>query len=276
MNTLNKTLLSVALTAVLGTVSNSAMAASVLNDFVVDPDLAPGGTTFTADKITGGYVEQMDFLGASGGTSGTFNASILWTPGQFFANDGTTLISNNASGTGGLGVTYAIYGLFTGSGTWNNTGSGFEFLFNSSNFELWYDLGADTTFAGPGAGNTTNFYTVVQNGVDQRLGFGGQFGAASTAENGGTLTSGTNAGSFGVTETFTLDSAGLLFFIDPRPFYNITFGSGQFNSFTPENGTFQTTQGSADFQFKQVPEPTSLALLGIGLMGLSLGRRKQA
>ena len=54
----------------------------------------------------------------------------------------------------------------------------------------------------------------------------------------------------------------------------LSFQSGQFNGFTPA-GTL-TLDGSLDVIFVNVPEPGSIALVGLALVGLGFASRRKA
>lgn len=79
--------------------------------------------------------------------------------------------------------------------------------------------------------------------------------------------------------TFNLTPQGALFFVDPMPFYDLMFNA--FNNttqapvFGPNGLVALNSNGISDFN--RVPEPGSLALLGLALLGVHVvNRRRQA
>ena len=255
----------------------SLASAAIFNPFTVQE---PGSNHIVnADKITGNYSEVVKFTPTSA-TTGNFITSVLWNAGTFVTGGGNTIVPSylNSPATNG----YGLYATFTGGGSYQITNpmTGLTQLTFTSGALLgaWLDPGNNTTFSAPTAGNPWN---VTPNGADTQI-----VNASALLNGAGLLDpslstcgpNGINCGSFGTKTQFNLNGAGAGYFILPVPFYNVSFQSGQFNNFNPTVTTQQSVNGSMDVTFATVPEPASLALVGLGLlgMGVSLRRRKRS
>jgi hypothetical protein len=273
-NAIRKTLIACAMTASFAA-SSGAMAQS-FPDFTVNEGAIAGalGQNVTADKITGNYVEVITFSGSE--TSGTFNVSLKWNAGQFVGSDGARPV---ASQLGSVNANqYNLYALYQGTGTFNTTGSGTVFNFTpGGNLSLFSDALSNTQFGQPSNGALG--YTTSNDADDVLIATGtptsGEGRLDPTLSTCGP-SNGINCGSFGASSTFNLTAAGSDYFVAPNPFYNISFQSGQLNNFTP-SGT-QVINGSLDVIFggsSEVPEPATVAMVGLGLLGLGLSRRRK-
>jgi len=270
MNAFSKTIIATSIAAAAMFAGATAQAAS-FNPFTINP---PGtAANFQADKITGNYTEVATFNG-----DGTFNVSLYWRAGQFVTNGGNTPLEG---GETGLGFDYGIYALYKASGTVTMANGITTFNFAPSEAgDLKFVMDAprnnpSASVVAPVDGSGD--FIITNSGDDTVLatgepltGLGTLNPSLSTCGNGGI-----NCGSFGSNTTFNLTSAGADFFITPNPFYGFSFQSGQLNNFNP-TGT-QTINGSLDVVFSnaaEVPEPASVGLLGLGMLGLYAARRR--
>lgn len=294
MKIMTKTLLAAALTATMGVGSTSAMAV-LLNPFEVTEASVPGASPNpallspnSAGKITGNYTEVGTFtnIAACGpNTCGDFDISLLWNAGQYVAPNGSTVLGSQLGSF--FAPQYQMYAFFMQSGTFVTSGGKTTFTGSSGgNLGLYIDPNSDTKFVDPILGSLAWAASGVTGADDYLIATGTPQSLSGLLDPTlSTCTSGINCGSFGNTTSFALTSGdlsaasgvqnGMTYFTSPVPFYNLAFTSGQFDNFTPS--ATQTIHGSLDAVFG-VPEPESLALLGIGLLGLAMARRgrKQA
>ena len=260
---MKKKLLALAAAAVLGAMGTSA-SASVLTypfpDFTINELSVPGSTGNTAlvaDKINGGYAEILTVSNTGG-----FTASAYADFGAYFGNGGTNLVSGQL----GCSISPNCYNLYAVFKSVGQVVSPTLFQGISGEFNLYLDPNQNTTKT------LVNAVTLATlgNTADDFL-----------------LASSTNL-TFGVGTTIsptafefqfnpqTLTAAGSAFFVGPNPFFMVAQIDGNVigapNPIVP--GTFNVT-GAANVSFNVVPEPGSLALLGLGLAGMGLLQRRR-
>jgi hypothetical protein len=267
---LTKTLIAAAL-ATAFTAAGGGASAALFNPFQITETSVPGAVpnVQTANKITGDYNEVITF------GPGTFTVSLQWSAGQFL-NNCNTACTNVPSQLGAVTANqYQLYALYQSSGTFATSGAGvttFTDTPGSGSIHVFIDPSSNTTFTAPANGSLP--WLTPGNGEDYNIANGTPLGGTGTLDpNLPTCGGGINCGSFGTTTSFFLTALGSQYFTLPIPFYNVSFQSGQLNNFTP-TGT-QTINGSLDVAFQPlaVPEPATLALLGIGILGAGVMRR---
>lgn len=220
-------------------------------------------TGFQSDLLNGLYNEKV-LVTAGGPTGLLFNATIVadWNA---FVLGGITVSSTGLDSDLGFNI-YAVVtatGYITGPNSFTATGATLRF---------YLDADQDANLGMTSIDNTTLAYS--SGGVaDVLLG-------QSTFLISGSGTTSASAGTDGFAVTFgnfaLTSPAGEMFFIAPRPFYIQAYSDGDINDGQVETvgpGLLEI-KGDLSAEF-QIPEPGSLALVGLALLGLgTAGRRK--
>ncbi len=186
-------------------------------------------------------------------------------------------LAGNAIGANKTGLNF-YYGLYA---TFNQTFSCPGALVPGSPISCTAQSISLNLYANPGDGNSYTQASLTGPMVtDSKVSAGDILLGTSTVIT-GPSSAGINSdlGAFeNLTSNFSLTSAGSAFFTAPVPFYDIAFSEYNNTSTglncSPVTGECAVTFETGSTNFAQTPEPASVAIFGLGLIGLAFMRRK--
>lgn len=277
---MKKTLLSLAILASLGIMSAPAFALQQSTD-ARDVTIQEGGIDEAADNVI--VVDQLggqydEIFTVTGGNS--FNTLAFFNAGGWFNNSAAVGSQLNfpEAGIAGIGIDvgYGLYALFQSDGIFSISGNVVTFSGGNGYIELWADPDQNTTKTLPGTagiGATVSNITLGNATEDQLLGTASLLTFGDGSGNTGGGANGNFELIFG--DWMLADPDGLAYFVQPRPFYMVLDLNGNFQEFNPTSQTDILLRGNSANAFFAVPEPASIALLGLGLAGIGFSLRRR-
>jgi hypothetical protein len=261
----------------LGLALPATASADFLN-FTVDEGAVGAPTlprTFTADILNGGYTEIINF-----GDDGTFTATAVADFTAFRADEGSEGVfsqvgdpnCNPAEFPCALDNEYALYAVFTSNGIVQPgpDPDTTDFIGTSANVSLYLDRNQDTTkTAGSGVtGGNADDDLILSS--DTLVEGGGRLvppGSTGFPEGGGTFSL--------VFGDLLLSPFGQLYFPSMANLNLTAISSGDFNFFQPVGSQVVTGDLSVGFNGTAVPEPLTLSLFGMTLLGTGIVARRR-
>lgn len=221
-------------------------------------------------KLNGSYIENLTINNDATMTSGpTFTAAAYATFTSYVYDGGGVVPTFGANKATSLGTSYNLVAAFTSTGVVTSPTS---FGGGDGQFKLYIDAGGD---AAATFGYTAGLRTVSVAGSNLI-----EIASSDTMTFGEGTGVGSNASAFKfLFNPVNLTNAGKMFFTDPVPFFMEVNINGDFdnglNATAPGNYLGVEGDLSAEFSNQEVPEPASLALVGVALAGLGLARRRK-